>query len=228
MFVSVAFGAFVCAECAAVHRAPQRAKQAGSIKEGMKEAVIGGADNPLKRGISYPYTDAYGDVLGRALHLSQSLSATSGEVMKWSGSMAATGGIVLLAMPANPVAASFVTSSTAVTSLALLTKTASSGLHGAVASAAADHLYNFIDENPEDNAIHDNLSKYFLRLADARYQNHQYGASLMQSAMMIGGGIATENIVAQQISWPILKKQSGYPMPAPILQKLLQALALVL
>lgn len=184
----------------AMYQAGKRTKEKGSLSSrsgawnGVKEGIIGGADNPLGRGIRYPYMEAYGPIKGVVAHASQSLEATAGEVMKWSGSMAATGGLVLLAMPGNPVAASFVTATTGVTATALATKLATSGIHGAFASGYADHYYNWIEKKPEHHADDENLRKYFLVLSDAKHQNQQYGAALFQSAVFLGGGMLAENV----------------------------------
>ena len=164
----------------------ERAIKSGSIKEG----ILGGKDNELGRAVDYPYYQAYGNGHAQLLRTLQGVSAVSGEVMKWSGSMAATGGLIMLA---NPAAAPFVTSATATTAIALATKTASRGFHATYSAEYANHFYDSMNSG-KTTPTDDNLERYFLILADSKHQNHGYGASLFQAAVMIGGGMAAENI----------------------------------
>lgn len=168
-------------------------EKGGTRKEGIKEGILGGKGNELGRAVNYPYYEAYGAGHAQLLRTLQGVSAVSGEVMKWSGSMAATGGLFMLIPATAPAATPFVTAATATTAIALATKTASRGIHATYSAEYANHFYdsmNSLKVPPDD----DNLQKYFLILADSKHQNHGYGASLFQAAVLAGGGMAAENI----------------------------------
>ncbi len=162
----------------------ERAIQSGNISEG----ILGGKDNELGRAVDYPYYQAYGQGHAQLLRTLQGVSAVSSEVMKWSGSMAATGGLIMLA---NPAAAPFVTSATATTAIALATKTASRGFHATYSAEYANHFYDSMNSG-KTTPTDDNLERYFLILADSKHQNHSYGASLFQAAVLVGGGMLAE------------------------------------
>ena len=167
-----------------LYGAGKRSIQSGSIKKG----ILGGKDNELGRAVDYPYYQAYGQGHAQLLRTIQGVSAVSSEVMKWSGSMAATGGLIMLAAPA---AAPFVTSATATTAIALATKTASRGFHATYSAEYANHFYDSMNSG-KTTPTDDNLERYFLILADSKHQNHSYGASLFQAAVLIGGGMLAE------------------------------------